>query len=106
MEMLSVELFDTAVQVVGQRLDLADESMLGSRLAWACAKVLPVSGVGICVLSDPHIKVPIGASDGLAAAAETVPVDRRRRAVSACPPHRDTGGRRTGGTCSAVADVR
>src|SRR3954451_15797495 len=65
-----VPLFDAELEVAAQRPEMVDPSQMGSRLAWACAQVLPVSGAGISLLSDPLVKVPIGASDDLAANAE------------------------------------
>ncbi|WP_188940394.1 hypothetical protein [Nakamurella endophytica] len=62
--------FEDAVQEGAGRPGLGDPAMLASRLAWATARVLPVAGAGISALGDPDVKVPVGASDDISAAAE------------------------------------
>jgi hypothetical protein len=50
--------------------DVAGPEMLPVRLARACVEVLPVAGVGISMFGAAGMRVPIGASDDDAAAAE------------------------------------
>ena len=44
--------------------------LLPVRLAQACTRVLPVSGVGISLFGSDRIRIPVGASDDAAAIAE------------------------------------
>jgi hypothetical protein len=49
---------------------LAGPELLPVRLALACVRVLPVTGAGVSVLTDPTMRMPLGASGDAAAAAE------------------------------------
>ena len=44
--------------------------LLPVRLARACVQVLPVAGAGLCALADPDLRLPLGASDDVAAYVE------------------------------------
>ncbi len=48
----------------------AEPELLPTRLAAACAAVLPVDGAGMSLFDSTGIRIPVGASDRLAATAE------------------------------------
>ena len=48
----------------------AEPQLLPTRLAAACAAVLPVDGAGMSLFDSTGIRIPVGASDHLAATAE------------------------------------
>jgi hypothetical protein len=49
---------------------LAGPELLPVRLARACVRVLPVVGAGVSIFTAPTMRIPVGASDDVAAAAE------------------------------------
>src|SRR6478609_4593535 len=49
---------------------LAGPELLPVRLAKACVRVLPITGAGISVFTAATMRIPVGASDDVAAAAE------------------------------------
>ncbi len=49
---------------------LAGPELLPVRLARACVRVLPVTGAGVSIFTAPTMRIPVGASDDIAAAAE------------------------------------
>ena len=64
------EEFSAAYAVAGAAEGLARPELLPVRLARACARVLPVGGVGISMFGSDGLRIPIGASDDDAAVAE------------------------------------
>jgi len=42
------------------------------RLAKACVRVLPITGAGISIFTAATLRIPVGASDDVAAAAESL----------------------------------
>lgn len=56
-------------RAVADESELPGEAMLPTRLARACASVLGVDGVGLSLFNGP-VRVPMGASDEMATAAE------------------------------------
>jgi hypothetical protein len=61
--------FRTAYAAAGTA-DVARPELLPVRLARACARVLPVAGVGISMYGSDGIRIPVGASDDDASIAE------------------------------------
>lgn len=61
---------DFTAQVTAAEQDLPGPELLPDRLARACAAVLPVDGVGLSVYFSADRRLPLGASDPTAAAAE------------------------------------
>lgn len=49
---------------------LPEVELLPVRLAKACVSVLPAAGAGLCALVHPELRLPIGASDEIAAYVE------------------------------------
>lgn len=66
-----VTITDDFVSALGY-LQAADSSaeLLPVRLARASTRVLPIAGAGISVFTDPSFRIPVGASDDIAAVAE------------------------------------
>ena len=62
--------FSAAYAVAGTPEGLARPELIPVRLARACARVLPVAGVGISMFGSDGIRIPVGASDDEAAIAE------------------------------------
>jgi len=61
---------DFSAAYAAQTAELTRPELLPVRLARACADVLPVAGVGISMFGSNGIRIPAGASDDDAAAAE------------------------------------
>src|SRR4051794_3898045 len=61
--------FDVAMALLGADA-VVEPELLPNRLATACAAVLPVDGVGICLFDSTGIRIPVGASDDVVASAE------------------------------------
>jgi hypothetical protein len=67
--MTIAEEFTAAYAAVGSA-EVAGPELLPVRLARACVEVLPVAGVGISMFGSFGVRIPVGASDDDAAAAE------------------------------------
>ena len=50
--------------------DEAGPARLPIRLSKACVQVLPITGAGLSLFSAPTMRIPVGASDDTATAAE------------------------------------
>ena len=60
----------TAAYAAAASAEVAGPELLPVRLARACVEVLPVAGVGISMFGSSGMRIPVGASDDDAAAAE------------------------------------
>lgn len=60
----------TAAYAAAASAEVAGPELLPVRLARACVEVLPVAGVGISMFGSSGMRIPVGASDDAAAAAE------------------------------------
>jgi hypothetical protein len=60
--------------------EMTGPELLPVRLARACVEVLPVAGVGISMFGSSGMRIPVGASDDDAAAAERLQFSPPRRA--------------------------
>ncbi|GAA2007978.1 ANTAR domain-containing protein [Nakamurella flavida] len=67
-----VEEFAAAMDAVTGRSRAEHSALLPNKLAWACVRVLGVSGASLSVSTDPDLRIPLGASSEAASTAESL----------------------------------